>query len=1202
MWKEIAGFEIKYHLKQPLFHLTVLAFFLMAFGLISTDAGLVLSHAPTHIDRNAPFVIINAMTFMTLLGLFVVTAFVASSALRDFEQDTHMLFFTRPVSKFDYLFGRFAGSMAVSLLIFLALGLGQMAGAFAPWQEAGQLGPFRIAPYLYGLGIMVVPDLLMMGAVFFAVAIWSRRLLVTYICVVVFLGLQDFGQDLVGDIESRFLASLLEPSGLTALENTVRYWTVSEYNAQIPEILDVLLPNRVLWIGVGLLFLLLGYLRFDYARASADKKKKAPAPARDRYAAPLRTTLDGMTSVERSFSGGSVWRQLLRLARLETGEVLKTTPFFVLMAMSLLFIIPLTFLIGQYRGTPSYPLTHWMLEAIQAAAQMSLVVIVIFYSGELIFNDRTRKRSNVNDALPVADWVWVISKLLTLTVVIATFLLVGMLATVASQLLRGFTDIEPGLYVKGFLVIGWPFVVLAALALFLQILSKNKFIGFLLIILLLIVRAVLPELGLEHNLYRFGGRPRAFHSDMNGYDLISEPLFWFSLYWSLGAAILVVLSILLRARGEETSLKARISAARQRWSGSLRIVTALLLVGFASTGAWIFYNTNVLSEYATQKSRIAQQAEYEQKYSPYRDADLPSITAVRAEMDIFPHDRRVEIRGRYTLENRSGAPITLLPVTMSPKIVEGILAVHGGVTLKRIELPEHEVRVDDEKLRFHVYELAESLEPGETMDLGFEVLVDQRGFCNRRPETLVVDNGTFFANWSFFPLLGYMSSNELLDQKVREKRGLPPAKRMADVNDRAARNVNYLHADWIDFEVTLSTRIDQIAVAPGNLLKEWTEGDRRYFHYKTEAPIINMLAFVSARFERAQDRWNDVAIEILHHERHDFHVDRFMRAAKISLDYMTEHFGPYPHRELRIVEIPNYHGQVAMAVAQMIPFSEMMGFTSRIGKNDLDHLTFVTAHEIAHQWWNHQVVPADVQGSTMVAEALAQYSALMIMEKEHGPEMVRHFLKYELDRYLEGRSDEKIGEMPLVLVENQMYIHYAKGALAMYGLRDYIGEQALNRALGKFLDARAFKGAPYPTSVELVDCIREAVPARYGHLVEDLFETITLFDNRVKEASCSEQEDGTFLVKLEVSSRKLRADGQGAETEIPLDDWIDIGVFAETGQGREKKEKVLFMEKRRIHDSDMTFDIVVDEKPARAGIDPYNKLIDRVADDNVMEL
>ncbi|MHC4946087.1 MAG: ABC transporter permease, partial [Planctomycetota bacterium] len=863
MWKEIVGFEIKYHLKQPLFYLSALVFFLMAFGLISTDAGLVMSNSPTSIDRNAPFVIINSLTFMTLLGLFVVTAFMASSALRDFEQETHMLFFTRPVSKFDYLFGRFTGSMVISLLLFLVLGLGLMAGGLAPWQEAGSLGTFRIAPYLYGMGILVLPNLLMMGSVFFALAIWSRRLLVTYIGVVAFLGLQDFGQDLIGDIESRFLGSLLEPSGLTALENAVRYWTVAEYNVLLPEVSGALLSNRLLWLGVGFVFLLLSYLRFNYSRAAARKKSKMQAPVQAKDETPLRTTWSDVPETERCFTKGAVWRQLLRLTRLETGEVLNSAPFLVLLSLGLLFIIPFTFLIGQYRGTPNYPLTHWMLEAIQAATQMSLVIIVVFYSGELIFRERTQKLADVNDALPVSDWVCLISKLMTLTLVIAAFLLTGMLATIASQLCRGFTDIELGLYAKGFLVIGWPFVLLGVLALFLQIISKNKFIGFLLIIVVLVVRRVLPEFGFEHNLYRFGGHPRPFHSDMNGYALLAKPMFWFGLYWSFGAAILVVLSIFFRSRGAETTIKARLVAARQRWRGPVRVAMALSILGFAATGAWIFYNTNILSAYSTRKSRIQQQADYEEKYGQYRSADLPCITAVQADVDIFPGEKRVEIRGRYKLENMSDASITLLPITMSPKIVEGILAVYRGVTLNRIELPDHDVRVEDEELRLYVCELAEPLEPGTAIDLGFEVFVNHQGFCNRWPNTLVVDNGTFFANWSFFPLLGYISSNELLDPRERQRRGLPQVERMADVDDLEARNVNYLQADWIDFETFISTSIDQIAVAPGNLQKEWTEGDRRYFHYKTEAPIINMLAFVSARFEKAQDQWNDVAIEIL---------------------------------------------------------------------------------------------------------------------------------------------------------------------------------------------------------------------------------------------------------------------------------------------------------------------------------------------------
>ncbi|MFH2002084.1 MAG: ABC transporter permease subunit, partial [Planctomycetota bacterium] len=169
MWKAIARFEFAYHLKQPLFYLAAATLFLMGLGLVTSDLGLTFGKAPTQIDRNAPFVIVNCLTFMSLVGLFVITAYVAGSVLRDFEQNTHMLFFSRPVKKFDFLLGRFAGSMAISFTLFLMLALGLMAGHIAPWQDPERIAPFRLVPYAYGLLVMVLPNLLMMGALFFAV-------------------------------------------------------------------------------------------------------------------------------------------------------------------------------------------------------------------------------------------------------------------------------------------------------------------------------------------------------------------------------------------------------------------------------------------------------------------------------------------------------------------------------------------------------------------------------------------------------------------------------------------------------------------------------------------------------------------------------------------------------------------------------------------------------------------------------------------------------------------------------------------------------------------------------------------------------------------------------------------------------------------------------------------------------------------------
>ena len=117
---------------------------------------------------------------------------------------------------------------------------------------------------------------------------------------------------------------------------------------------------------------------------------------------------------------------------------------------------------------------------------------------------------------------------------------------------------------------------------------------------------------------------------------------------------------------------------------------------------------------------------------------------------------------------------------------------------------------------------------------------------------------------------------------------------------------------------------------------------------------------------------------------------------------------------------------------------------------DVDYPYYVTAHELAHQWWAHQVIGANVQGATMLVETLSQYSALMVMKRKVGDAAMQKFLRYELDRYLLGRSTEQKKELPLARVENQPYIHYRKGSLVMYALQDYLGEETVNRAIRAF--------------------------------------------------------------------------------------------------------------------------------------------------------
>lgn len=1204
-WVEIFKFEINYHLRQPLFYVSALVFFADAILVVSTRAGEVFSSVPRGADLNAPIAIIRHLTVYSLLGLFVVTAFVASSVQRDFEQGTHMFFFTKPLRKFDYLFGRFAGSMAVSLVIMLIAAVGMAVGSFMPWQDSERIGAFNIMPYLFGLGVVVLPNLLATGAIVFALAAWSRRLLFPYLGVVVFVVLQDFVEAWALNTQNAFLGGVIEPTGLAALEITTRYWTIADYEFAFPDMMGGLLLNRVLWLVIGVGFLAWSYAGFDYSRALSGgirrKKKKSVVPAM----APAIEAVDiktiGAIRARDSFRVNCL--QWAAQTRLEVAQVVKSAPFIVLLLIGMVFVFAFAYLMGEGRGIPVYPVTYQMLQAIGMSLGVFLTIIIIFYSGELVWKERSIGLAQLYDSLPTPNWVQVGSKLAALCLVVVTFIAVSVLTTISVQLIKGFTSIEPGLYFIGSLVLAWPYLILAVLAVFIQVAANQKFIGYLLMLVLLLIQRGIAALGLEHNLIRVGGMPRALYSDMNGYGQYGESFLWYGIYWSFGALILIALSALLWPRGSETSFKKRLAGLRAQFRTPQRVFLIVAAAGFLFAGSYVFYNTVILNEFTSRATRIERLARYERDYKRYQGIPLPRASVVRSQIDLYPDERRVEIVGTYLLRNNTNESIRTIPISIGHRFgPHDYLPFRGKVIVDFIDLPAHETMVADEELGFYVYELDQALAPGDSMNLGFNVSVSNQGFMNNRQDERIVENGTFFANQTLFPRLGYSRASELQSPSTRRKQGLPPIERVARVDDAKARDRNYLDSDWTRFETIISTSSDQIAIAPGQLQREWTEHGRRYFEYKTDRPVIELGTFHSARYEVARDTWNGVDIEVYYHKSHAYNIDRMIQTAKASLNYCTINFGPYPHRQLRIIEVPNYIGLTAFSLAETIPFSESWGFIGRVDPGKNDFVSYVTAHEVAHQWWNHQVVPGDVQGATFIAETLSQYSALMIMEAEFGPEQVREILKREVDRYLAGRSREQVAEVPLQLVENQPYIHYNKGSVIMYALKDYIGEEAVNRALRRFLEAEAFQGPPYPNSLELLEYIKEEVPPEYGDLITDMFETITLYDNRLIEAAYTRQADKAYRVTLKLQAGKLRADGRGEETAVAINDWVDIAVFGESETSGDDEELLLSLEKYHLTETDQVIEILVDQLPIRAAIDPYHMLIDRVDRDNSMAI
>jgi len=761
------------------------------------------------------------------------------------------------------------------------------------------------------------------------------------------------------------------------------------------------------------------------------------------------------------------------------------------------------------------------------------------------------------------------------------------------QLAKGFTDIELGLYVREFFGIQFvDFALLAVLAMFIHVLVNHKYVGHFVIILYLIgVPLLFSWLGLENNLLDYGSDAGTPYSDMNHYGPFFGPFVWYKLYWTAFAVLLAAASNLFWSRGQEAGAKQRLRLASLRLSRPVLIQMMIALGAFMVFGGFIFYNTGVLNDLRSSAENRELQGDYEREYKPYETLPQPRVTAVDVQVDLYPDEQDGRFRGTYTLLNKTASSIPAIHLNLDASVTVNELAFSSSASPSLV----------DSTLGYRIYDLEAPLAPGDSVELTFDLMLETVGFRNSGAETRIVENGTF-VNSGLLPSIGYQPGAELSDASDRKKEDLPPRPRIASIDDTLAVRNTYISndADFIRFAATVSTTLDQIALAPGYLQREWTEDGRRYFRYEMDAPILNFYAFLSARYAVEMDVWEGpdgpVAIEVYHHPAHDYNVERMMEAVKASLAYFSTEFSPYQHRQLRILEFPNY-ASFAQSFPNTVPFSESIGFIADIGANDIDYPYYVTAHEVAHQWFAHQIIGGNVQGATVLSETLSQYAALMVMKERYGAEQMQRFLGYELDQYLLGRTIEREKEVPLYLDEGAGYIHYNKGSLSMYAMQDAIGEDRVNAALASLLDRYAFTGPPYPTSRSLIAELRAVTPDSLQYLIGDLFETITLYENRAVEARAEELSWDQTRVTLDLELAKMQADSTGAERPASMNDWLDIAVYGTRDGG---EEEILHIEKRQLDAGSHTIELVVEGTPTRAGVDPLFLFVDRNKGDNVV--
>ncbi|NEU07988.1 M1 family metallopeptidase [Flavihumibacter sp. R14] len=1195
----IFRFEFAYHVGNisTWLYLAVLLTFTFVMDLLTTPGDGVIANNTFHI---------TAITVIGgLIWLVMGAAIAGEAAARDVKTRMHPLTYITPVSKLSYLGGRFLAALAVNALLILALPLGVLLSFYLPGMDQGEFGPFTALPYLNVYFLIALPNVFIATALQFGFATFSRQVMSSYLASLL---LAIVAQVIAVTVAKLFgnwdLVKLLDPVGVTGIVSSeLGTWTPTEKNTRLITMEGMFLWNRVLWLSVAIVCLWLTYLRFNFANPVTKswwtrfKRRSIVQAQTTADTVVIRSRAISIPQVQRSFGFATWFSQTLRIAWRSIGKIARNPVGLTLVAVTAIVSAVFGSRIMTQFGIPLLPTTQQVVAFLTPSVGnigsqwVVIPLLIMYFVGELVWSEQDARVSDLTDASPVPDWVLFTGKFLGLALILVVWMALLMAGGVAMQLGMDYDKLEIGLYVQtlfGLQLVNY--LLFALLALVVHVVVNQKSIAHLLMLLVFSFIAFPSTFKVEHSMLIFGADPGWWYTDMRGFGTTIGPWLWFKAYWIAWAMLLAVAARLLWARGREQSLKYRLQLAKRRFTRST-IWLAIIASGLVLTlGSFIFYNTNVLNEYQTGSGINERKAEYEEQYGRYRNTPQPQLAATKLHVEIYPERQEVEIRAAYTLVNKHTVPIDSIHIGS----VSGIAPADV-----RFNRPAAGV-VTDKILGHYIYALKHALQPGDSLQLNFVVRYKQQGFNHKGTNALVVKNGTSFSNYDLMPAIGYQAHRELNDAVIRKKYKLAARPEIPSLDDPEARK-KPVSTDQLTFEAVVGTAKDEVAVGPGTLQKTWTERNRRYFHYKTDAPIGGEYSILSAKYAVRESKWNDpdssgqvVAIRIYYHPGHTVNIDRMLGSVKASLKYYTGQFGPYPYKYFTVVERAG-NGGGASADAGMIYYGETYSLMKPDDSpNGFDLPYYILAHEVAHQWWGlARLSPANVEGAGVLIEGLSVFAGMQVLEKNYGEGHLQRYVSYLHSYYEMPRSLAT----PSLIRANESFLYYRKGGLAMYALSKYIGKEKVNGALRSLLQKHSAGLLPLPTTLDLYQEIEKVTPDSLNYLLNDLFKKNTYWRLKTKQLTAEQSKRGHWEVTLKVQAQKVVVDSRGTEHEVPMNDWLEVGLYEEDKDLNEP----LYLQMHRIRSGEQIIKVRVPRKPERGGIDPNSLMIDLRLDDNIMQ-
>lgn len=1175
----LLSFELRYLLKN--WSVPAFAIGFAAFSFLLGFQGAV----PAGVDYTSEYVLFFKMGLLSLGLVFAMMFLVDHSILREKKYGMEGLIFSTPISKKEFFLVRWLGIQGVTLLLILFALSGFYLGICFSDLDPERYGPFSLQSSLSVLAILLVPSTLICGSIIFCTGLLSKNSIAIYASAVFIYVLYIicsiyFNSPLLANTspkssEDLYWAALLDPFGLSAFFEQTNYWTPFEKNTRSISFSGLLVWNRIFWF-FGIIGLAIGtYFKLNLREESKEKTKfnKSDIDIGEKHSEAFPLTKQTQKLFLKPFGS---------LLGLDLQFIFKNWAFWAIVGLWFLLAFPEIYdkiYAGGAYGEQYLPSSSILMDRVQQPLLIFGILILLFFSGELIWRAKENRFVEILGATPVGNGLLFGSRFSSLILSLA------LLIVLTISLCIGFQGIESQISIHSFALLslflqpGITWLIYAILFLIIQSFSPSKYVGMgISVILFALFHGPLgPALGLSHPFLLLGKIPEPIYSDVAGWVNDWYTFWYFAFLWTLVSVILLGFAFQKSKWGWQRIQK----TGSKLYSKIILNFSIFSFLGFLCFGV---YHLQGKANYQSPKERTQNAFDYETLYKIYEDDPILNYSELKIEVDLFPSESKYLTQVSGLLQNPGPLPIKQMMMTEK-------------IPLKNFWVESLDQLEKNEKLGVSIVHFDHAIEPGESLSFSFETGDSTQLFHSVKS---IQSNGTYLNFRDFAPYFGYSESREIQDPQERKRRNLPVKPNpffVEESHDRVEKNLMK-----VSFQAKVSTEFPQLVISSGVLINQSTQGNRTHFQFQSQEKILPAVAFFSGNYEKSSMESSRKTIEIFSVSEHADQNMKHLETMSKSLQILESLFGPYPFSNITIAEIPGFWGFGGYAHPGVISMVEGNFFQIKPVENDqFDLQQKRIIHEAAHQWFGHLLAPKNLPGAGFFVEGLAKYSEAIVLDSLVGKGKLWTLTDQANQVYFRGRAAALELENPISSMEGQSYLSYGKSLLSLLAIEESLGRKKVISTIRKVIDEGRKSPDPTQTMEQFLHELKQGQNASQLLQIEESLEDMIHYELSIKDFQTHRTKGGTYRTELTYKALKFKTNRDGSIQEIPMNEMITISALKSHPKDKLSMEDIILETQVKIHSGEGKIQIESENQPRWMGLDPWGTRPDPNRTDNFFQ-